>query len=165
VRVDPLRCMRGGVVTPTPTNNAAVSLYNNSPAPHLISVLGYTVSAGGSGVLGTWVMQGRLATQNSGFVTPLVTGEAVGPGQIDNDDLGSFPPIDYFTPQTAPFTLSTDSRYPLAVLKPGWSFVAGADQGGSACGVTFIWEWLLAEEFYRRNPDIVLEEILASLKG
>jgi hypothetical protein len=165
VRVDPLRMMRGAVTTGVPVNNAAIALYNSSAAPHVLNVLAINSGSPGNPPLQFWAMQGRLANQNVGAIATVVTDEAPGPGLIDSDDLGSFPPPDTFAP-TAGFTnLGLEARFPLAVLKPGWSLVVGAFQGGAAFSMGFIWEWCLAEDFYRRNPDIVLEEILASLKG
>jgi hypothetical protein len=165
VRVDPLRMMRGAVTTAAPTNNAAVALYNSSPAPHVLNVLAINSFLNGNNAAQMWTMRGRLTNQNVGTIVTVVSDEAPGPGLIDSDDLGSFPPPDSFGPDVGFVNLGLEARYPFAVLKPGWSLVVGALVGGTVFGCGFIWEWCLAEDFYRRNPDIVLEEILASLKG
>jgi hypothetical protein len=165
VRVDPLRLMRGAVLPSTPANIGVVGLYNNSAAAHFIAVYAATAQNTTVPIGGFYAFQGRLANQNTGTVVPVTTGEAPGPGQIDNDDLASTPPLDNLGPSAGVTVLGNDARFPIAVLRPGWSFVAVSPQPATNFFCSFIWEWLLAEDFYRRNPDIVLEEILASLKG
>lgn len=148
-RVNPLRCMRGALTTAPPTNISVIGLFNNSTGAHLINVLGVGQNPSKGTTIGFYVTKTRLTTQNSGVVTPVVTDEAPGPGQIDNDDLASPQTVDYFSPDAAFATLELANRYPLAVLRPGWSLVVVGINSFQPIGVCFYWEWCYAEELFR----------------
>lgn len=148
-RVNPLRCARGAVPQFTSINFGAVGLFNNSTGAHLINVMMVANDPGANAAMQFYVTKNRLSTQNVGTIVPVVTDEAVPVGQLDTDDLAALPLADFFPSSSFFMTVNQGNPYPIAVLRPGWSFVAVSEVKANTQANAFFWEWMYAEELFR----------------
>src|SRR5580692_435829 len=115
-QINPLRSARGGFAGSAATNHGAIALFNND-GTRLLKVWSVSSFFNSGTQFIFSVTRTRLANQNAGLVTPVVTDEGIPPGQIDWDDLAVIPPSDYACVNTGANIGAILSVAPLAVLR------------------------------------------------
>lgn len=157
-RVNPLRCARGLSTSSNGTNFNSVALFNNDSTKILrvLDFLPTTVK-----IVSSSYTQTRLTNQNIGTISPVVTGEPTPPGQIDTGSLASLPAGDFnYAFGNVNLSLQPMWRghvFPVAVIRPGWSFVLSDNTSADTLTCSFFWDWLWPDQLL--NPHIGDPEI------
>jgi hypothetical protein len=146
MRLDPLRAARGANPTFTPANFGAVALFNNSTGAHILRVWLISGSSGGSATIDLNYSRTRLTNQNAGIISPLVPMQQAPPGMLDTDDLAVAPTPDFYAGIPFEPMIGQGNPYPIAFLPPGWSLVCTAEIAGHQIALSFLWDYIYAEQ-------------------
>lgn len=116
-----------------------IALYNNAAQGQFLAIYGfYATQSLTTGYVGVKTIQGSTGTLQ-GPGNPLVSGYPLQPGQIFTSQPASLP---YSNPLTlAGFGVPTEIQvdYPLLLIPPGWSVVAGTSAVNASLQVSFMW--------------------------
>jgi hypothetical protein len=128
------------------TNFGTHQLYNSSTGDRVLVVRSFslngTSNASQAAVL---TQQGALGT-HAGAEYPVWAGERQSAGQHWYVDNASKLTVEYFLVPAANYQFITNINAPLAVLPPGWSFIAQANATAQTTKAQFIWEELRIDD-------------------
>ena len=133
-----------GHITITPTNNATLSLYNNSGGAHALVVRAYTIFTTAAHVVLIATQQGKQGA-GGGTISPFVPGEASGPGQLFSLDTATALTPDFFLPGVIG-TPNFGLDFPFGALLPGWSLSFQDTTAAEVMRLGLIWEAIFADE-------------------
>ncbi len=149
------RGMRGrGSAASLASNYSSVSLYNNSSGAESLIVRwvnNYQTQTLG---LGFWWQQGVFGA-TAGKWEPITATQALLAGQVWSNQTTVAPTLYYET-----FNLSihhvVTPEWPIAVIPPGWSLVAGVNTVATGVFVSWLWEAVPASEFFEAEQDFMV---------
>jgi hypothetical protein len=148
LRVNPRRCARGTVPEFTPTNLGTVALFNNSSGAELLLVLAVALESTAQPLYIGFTQQ-KLGTVQT-TAGPLMSGEAMPPGQVTKLDTASALIGDVWTNSNIVLTSTLNSPLPWAVLQPQWSFFIQDTGTGDPMGASFIWQAVHTDDLWGR---------------
>jgi len=141
LKLYPRRASRGAVSSATNGNTAECSLYNNSTGAQILVVRSILQPIAATSV-GLYYHQGPLGSL-SGTIAPMIPDMPAHPGllyQYNNPAPGT---PDFYLPNPGGYP-TWDHDFPIAMLPPNWSLVVSGP--GSSAPVSFLWDWLYAQE-------------------
>lgn len=140
----PRNAARGVITLTGPTNNATLSLFNNSTGPHVLIVRAFMVSMTTAHLALVARQQGAQGTQG-GQVVPLVAGEGARAGQLYSLDTATALTPDYLVP--AQFNWPAFGLdLPFEVLLPQWSLSFQDTTAAETMRLAVLWEAVQADQ-------------------
>lgn len=129
-----------------------VAVYNPSSSRFVTVIRHYEASLTVADAIGFYLLHGQVGS-NTNTEQPMVAGEAKKNGVIQTGTVAALPTA--ITRTTIPGNnyLAWLHEWPVAVLLPGWSFVAACQVVNVTLNCTFWWEGVYAELFWQDPED------------
>ena len=147
--INPRRCAVG-YGSPETTGTPTVSLYNNSTGAHLLLVRDFQCRYKATDPVEIDVAIVQGVYNGSTFAmhgVPIFSGAPQPPGDIYVlDDPDSISLVFAFTTGSTPAPLWTHD-FPLAVIGPGYSWVAQGGAAATGFNLQIFWEWMTPDDF------------------
>jgi len=140
----PRQSYRGAITLTGPTNNATLGLFNGSKSTHVIVVRDFVVITTVGHLVAVTTAQSSFGT-SGGLITPGVTGDAAGPGQLQSLDTATALTADNFVP--VQFNWPQFSHdFPFQVLQPGWAVEFQDTTAAETMRLAMTWEAIAIDE-------------------
>ena len=140
----PRQAYRGAITLSGPVNNATLLLNNNSTGPLIIVVRDFLVVTTAAHLIAVAAFNGTLGS-SGGTITPMISGEAQGPGVLYSVDDSTTRIADYYVaaqlnqPQWR-------HDFPFQILQPGQSVLFQDTTGAETMRLAILWEAIYSDE-------------------
>lgn len=140
----PRQAARGVITLTGPTNNATLSLYNNSSGVHVLVVRAFMVSSTVAHLVLVARQQGAQGA-SGGTIVPGVTGDGARAGLLYSLDTATAITPDYLVPSQFNWP-AFGLEFPFEVLQPGWSLTFQDTTAAETMRLAVIWEAVQADQ-------------------